>query len=175
MLHPTLRTYALLLLLLALSLPMLGCDDDDDDNPVGADDDHLEAFGVRLIDDGGNVLVTVDGTGVTGSLALTTGSTIGPFELEFLNADGEWEEAHHEEGDDHDHDHGEEEHELEIELEATGVVSVLLGEDDPAVDEHMAFSVIAEAVGSTNLRVVILHEGHEDYVSAWIPVQVSAP
>jgi len=159
--------------LCALALTCLfsfaGCSNSDD-NPAGDDGDHAEAFGTALIV-GSDTLVIADGNVVTGSLAVTFPDTLGPIQVWFLDEDGEWfrPEAH---------DHGplasseDEVVELDVRIENEAMASARLGHED-GEEWEWAFYLNSITTGTTTLRIALLHEGHDDYVSPQIPVVVT--
>lgn len=147
-----------------------GCSDSED-NPAGPDDDHAEAFGTALIV-GTDTLVVVNGNFVTGSLAVMLPDTLGPIQVWFLDESGAWfrPEAH---------DHvplaatEEEVVELDVRVEHPAVATVRLGHED-GEEFEWAFYLNSVAPDTTTLRIALLHEGHDDYVSPRIPVAVTA-
>lgn len=148
-----------------------GCDKDD--NPVDTTEgDHLEAYGVRLML-GDDILAEADGTEVTGVVQVPNGTTTELIELMFLDADGDWYEPEHEhEGEvitEEEHDH-----ELDLGVGDDTVLGYTLGEDIPTADSHWSFTLNGLQEGATTLTVIVLHNGHEDYVSPEIPVTVAA-
>ncbi len=168
---------AALLPLFALLLILPACSDDDD-NPVDAGEtEHLEAFGVRLLL-GETVLVTADGSDVTGTLELTAGVTTDLITVEFLDEDGDWFDPADEDHDheaapaEEDHDH---EHELALVIADNGVATFTLGEDIDDAPSHWSLTLTGVAAGETTLTVKILHEGHDDYVSPEFTVTVVEP
>lgn len=144
----------------------IGCSDDND-NPAGDDSDHAEAFGCILIL-GTDTLATADTSAVTGSITLSVNDTLGPVEVWFLNEDGELFRPEHEEAVPLD----QEGHELDIRVGNSTIASARLGHD---ISEELewAFYLDGLSAGETTLRVVILHEGHDDFTSAQFSLTVT--
>lgn len=139
---------------------------EDEDNPAGEDTDHAEAFGCVLILESDTLAVT-DTSAVNGALNASVGDTLGPIEVWFKNEDGELFRPADEAGP---LDHSA--HELDIRLTEPQFASALLGHEQ-SEELEWAFFLIGQAAGSTSLRVVILHEGHDDFSSALIPLVVA--
>ncbi|MCC6476899.1 hypothetical protein IT157_07555 [bacterium] len=152
---------------LAFAVAFLNGCSDDEDNPAGDDSEHAEAFGCLLIM-GGDTLVRVDSSSVSGALSVTTGDTLGYIEVWFLDEDGDVFRPEH----DHAGPLDEDEHELEIRISDQAIATTELGHE---ISESLewAFEIAGVSSGSTTLRVVILHEGHDDYTSALIPLTVA--
>lgn len=144
----------------------IGCSDDDD-NPAGDDSDHAEAFGCILIF-GTDTLATADTSAVTGSISLSVNDTLGPIEVWFLDENGELFRPEHDVAGPLDV----EEHELDIRVANSTIAVARLGHE---ISEELewAFYLDGLSAGATTLRVVILHEGHDDFTSALFPLTVT--
>lgn len=151
-------------LALAFTALVIGCGDD---NPVddNAHEHHLEAFGVRLYD-GDNLLVEADGVDVTGAIDLAVGDTTSWLSIQFKDEDGEWyaPAEHIEEG---------EEDVFVLDAEVTGDhAEALVGSYDDGTEWTVRFAGLGE--GNDVFRVMTIHEGHEDYVSPELTLNVGA-
>lgn len=145
---------------------LIGCSNDND-NPAGDDSGHAEAFGCVLIL-GADTLATADTSAVTGSISLSVNDTLGPLEVWFLNENGEIFRPEHDGAGLPDV----EEHELDIRVANTTIADARLGHE---ISEELewAFYLDGLSEGATTLRVVILHEGHDDFTSAQFPLTVT--
>ncbi|NUO18217.1 hypothetical protein HUU59_02040 [bacterium] len=144
----------------------IGCSNDDD-NPAGDDSDHAEAFGCVLIL-GTDTLATADTSAVTGSISLSVNDTLGPIEVWFLDENGELFRPEHDVAGPLDV----EEHGLDIRVANTTIADARLGHE-VSEDIEWAFYLDGLSEGATTLRVVILHEGHDDFTSALFPLTVT--
>lgn len=136
-------------------LCFVGCSNSDD-NPAGDDGDHAEVFGVQLLL-GNDTLAVADGTIVTGGVSVAVGDTLGPIAVWFSDEDSHWNLGASEEGTS-----------LDIRLQSD--IPALAIKSDTS---EWHFNLAGVADGTTALRVVILHEGHDDFVSPQIPVVVT--
>lgn len=144
----------------------VGCSEDED-NPAGEDSEHAEAYGCVLIF-GSDTLVTADTTAVTGGLTVAVDDTLGPIEVWFLDEDGDLFRPEHDDAGPLDH----EEHELDIRIEDGTLATASLGHEI-SEEFEWAFYLNGLSAGTTTLRVAILHEGHDDFTSALIPLTVT--
>lgn len=140
-----------------------GCGDADD-NPATHHHNHLEAVGTRLIHES-DTLCTVDGTAVSGGLALTAGDTLQPIQVWFLDEDGDWLQP-----DSDDTDHA-----LDIQVADTSVAKIVLGRNLAAPHTAWSIAAVGRAAGTTSVRMIVIHEDHPDYTSPEIPVTVTTP
>ncbi|MBK6767001.1 MAG: hypothetical protein IPG71_12080 [bacterium] len=161
LLRKSLPQFALAFLILAV-----GCSDEED-NPAGNDTDHAEAYGCALVV-GTDTLAIADSSAVTGGLEVTAGDTLGPVAVWFLDEHGDWFRPEH----DHVVPLDDETHELDVRLTDTNLASVRLGHE---ISEELewAFFLDGSQSGATTLRIAILHEGHDDFTSALIPVAIN--
>ena len=178
----SLKAYSILLLTGAL-LFTTGCEDDEHDHDH--DEDHTDADGFFLAHDGvehyrqfQGVLTTPD---ESGALTVTVGGDL-ELSVHFLDDDGNEIEHSDEEGEEEDHEDG-----LEVTVADTSIAHVEVeghdeegdddGDDDHDHDhdEHgMAIHVEGVSVGSTTFTLALMHDGHSDFTSLGVTVNVVA-
>jgi hypothetical protein len=159
-----------------------GCGEDD--NPIVDDHDeedaqlHADADGFALEVDGAEVYRQFQGTD-SGGLTVGVGKEI-EVHVVFLDASGAevhvGEEA--EEEDEHGHDE-EEIFSLGLSDYDSSIIDIHLeGEEEHAEDEHgdeepWRFEVVGLKIGTTKIKLQLLHGGHPDFTGALlIPVTV---
>ena len=179
----SIKAYSILLLTGAL-LFTTGCEDDDHDHDH--DEDHTDADGFVLQHDGTEhyrqfqgVITTPDGSG---ALTVVVDDEL-ELSVHFLDDDGNEIEHSEEEGEE---DHEDHEDGLEVDVADTNVAHVEVeghedegdddGDDDHDHDhdhdEHgMAIHVEGVSVGSTTFTLMLMHDGHSDFTS--LPVNVN--
>ena len=171
----SIKAYSVLLLTGAL-LFTIGCEDDDHDHDH--DEDHTDADGFVLEHDGTEhyrqfqgVVTTPDGSG---ALTVTVDGDL-ELSVHFLDDDGNEIEHSEEEGEE-DHEDG-----LEVTVADESVAHVEVeghdeeGGDDHDHDEHgMAIHVEGVSVGSTTFTLALMHDGHSDFTSLPVTVNVVA-
>ena len=176
----SLKAYSILLLTGAM-LFTIGCEDetaDDHDHEEG----HTDADGFVLEHDGTEhyrqfqgEITTPDGSG---ALTVTVGGDL-ELTVHFLDNDGDEIEHSDEEGEE-DHEDG-----LEITVADESIAHVEVGghdeegdddgDDDHDHDEHgMAIHVEGVSVGSTTFTLMLMHDGHSDFTSLPVNVNVVA-
>ena len=178
----SLKAYSILLLTGAL-LFTTGCEDDEHDHDH--DEDHTDADGFVLEHDGvehyrqfQGVITTPD---ESGALTVTVGGDL-ELSVHFLDDDGNEIEHSDEEGEEEDHEDG-----LEVTVADTSIAHVEVeghdeegdddGDDDHDHDhdEHgMAIHVEGVSVGSTTFTLALMHDGHSDFTSLGVTVNVVA-
>ena len=173
-----LKTYATVLLTGAM-LFTIGCEDDDhDDHEEGhtdADGFVLEHNGTEHYRQFQGEITTPDGSG---ALTVTVGGDL-ELTVHFLDDDGNEIEHSDEEGEE-DHEDG-----LEITVADESIAHVEVeghdeegdddGDDDHDHDEHgMAIHVEGVSVGSTTFTLMLMHDGHSDFTSLPVNVNVVA-
>jgi len=178
----SLKAYSILLLTGAL-LFTTGCEDDEHDHDH--DEDHTDADGFFLEHDGvehyrqfQGVITTPD---ESGALTVTVGGDL-ELSVHFLDDDGNEIEHSDEEGEEEDHEDG-----LEVTVADTSIAHVEVeghdeegdddGDDDHDHDhdEHgMAIHVEGVSVGSTTFTLALMHDGHSDFTSLGVTVNVVA-
>ena len=178
----SLKAYSILLLTGAL-LFTTGCEDDEHDHDH--DEDHTDADGFVLKHDDvehyrqfQGVITTPD---ESGALTVTVGGDL-ELSVHFLDDDGNEIEHSDEEGEEEDHEDG-----LEVTVADTSIAHVEVeghdeegdddGDDDHDHDhdEHgMAIHVEGVSVGSTTFTLALMHDGHSDFTSLGVTVNVVA-
>ncbi|MCA9783244.1 MAG: hypothetical protein KDC10_09405 [Calditrichaeota bacterium] len=149
-----------LLAIAVVATTLVGCSDDD----THAEEEHLDATGSALVFEGDTLVKATSGNAsdVSGLVTLAMGDTLGPCQVLFLSDEGAWFIPEEEEGEAHaEHEHG-------LEIRSTGGFS---GFGDA---ETWQVWFVPSAVGTGSFRLAVLHEGHDDYVSPLLPVQVVA-
>jgi len=147
-----LKKYLYLMLIVIIPLFLLHCKDD---NPVDDDEsEHAEAEGLIITSPTDTVFIYKEGT-VTGTLQIKTGQTSPMLTVQFYDADGDVFQP--------DTDH----HQLGYEISNTSFLQLIEQTGTP-----WQFVLKGLTVGSTNFRIKILHEGHDDFVSGLMPVTV---
>lgn len=144
----------------------VGCSEDDD-NPAGDDSEHAEAYGCVLLF-GLDTLAIADTTAVTGGLTVAVDDTLGPIEVWFLDEHGDPFRPQRDDAGPLDED----EHELDIRIVNGTLATARLGHEI-SEEFEWAFFLNGLSTGATTLRVAILHEGHDDFTSALIPLTVT--
>lgn len=141
-----------LFVLAALAITiMTSCDDDDPE----VHDDHFETVGLVISVDGTEVLRLQDNQ-VTGSLALAADGEI-TCTVQFILEDGDIETPH-----------GDEVLELSVEVDDAATAEVR----DVNSDVY-SFVLHGKQEGSAEVTISLLHEGHADYVSLPLPLEVA--
>lgn len=129
-------------------------------NSVSSDDsEHSEPEGFRLKMNGVTLVEQLPDQGVSNSITLTVDEESSLISVWFINHDGEEFQPDVEEG-----------HSLGYQFSTEGVVAFEQHDEDGAWNFHLH----GEAAGTTNFSVIILHGGHNDFVSQNIPVTVTA-
>ncbi len=152
------RTTITGLLVLLVSLLMVSCSDDD--NPASdSHSEHMDAVGVALVMDGDTLAMatSADAADVSGGVEVAEGATLGPILVHFLDDEGNWFRPETDEDGDHS-----------LELRYSTLVA------DITVDTaNWSFTVEGVEAESSALRVAILHEDHDDYLSPELPLIVT--
>ncbi len=148
------RYVTLMLCILALVFVLPACSDDD--SPIEGDDDHFEAVGLFLRQNGQEV-VRVENNQVTGAIALEESELSSLISINFLLEDG---------GDGTPEDEG---HSLGWEIADTDIAEIVQHDDDG----KWRFHVRALEHGNTTIVFRLLHNDHADYVSPPIEIQVT--
>ena len=170
-----------LLAILSLTLFFTSCEDD----PVSSPEEHFEAAGYVILNENEEVIFRVfEGqvdNSISESLTINLADGMGEFEVHFLDEDGDdigTPEGDHddhddlngssieEEDEDHDddHDHEEGEYSLSVEVQDEGIATVETHEWE------LEFTPVA--VCSTQMRIQSLHDGHADFTSPFVPLEV---
>jgi hypothetical protein len=168
-----------LLAILSLTIFFTSCEDD----PVTPSEEHFEAVGYIILNENEEVIFRVfdgqvDNT-IADALVINLADGMGEFEVHFLDEDGDdigTPEGDHdhdhlqgssieEEDDDHDdHDHEEGEYELSVEVQDEGIAT--------AEAHEWEVELTPVAVGTTQMRIQIMHEEHADFTSPFVPLEV---
>lgn len=172
-----------LLAILSLMVFFTSCEDD----PVTPSEEHFEAVGYIILNENEEVIFRVfdgqvDNT-IADALVINLADGMGEFEVHFLDEDGDdigTPEGDHdhddhddlkgssieEEDDDHDddHDHEEGEYELSVEVQDEGIAT--------AEAHEWEVELTPVAVGTTQMRIQIMHEEHADFTSPFVPLEV---
>lgn len=139
---------------LLLAGMMISCSDDD--NPAGGNEGaHMDAVGVALVMDG-DTLVKAEGQAITGELELHVGESLGPVLAHSLDDEGLWYRPEFVPDGAH-----------ELALSWNGLVCAAT-----INQENWEFTLEGLEEAETALRVRILHEGHDDYVSPELPLHI---
>lgn len=152
-------------LLLVAMTAMTGCGDNSVTNTTD-EGEHLEAFGVRVLD-GETQLAEADGTDVTGSLTATVGDTSEWYNVWFMDDAGEWFNPVLADSVE------------EVDIAHTLIVRFTEPKADAIVGNYAdgtkwRFKLTGLEAGNTTVRFVVTHHEHDDYVSPEIPVQIEA-
>lgn len=127
-------------------------------NPTDSDEhEHDIAEGFRLKLSGTTVIEQLPDQDPTGSFNLITGEETDLITVYFLDH----------EGDEFQPD--EEEYTLNYTFDDEGIAEFEQHDEDGAWSFHLH----AEAVGSTNMAIIMMHGGHSDFTSAKFQIQVS--
>ena len=157
---------AILFSFLFVSIFLVGCDDTDSVTPS---ENHFEAAGYIIKNDSDSTVFKVlkgqvDNT-IAESFVLMLADGSSKYTIEFLDEDGN--NIGIPEHDDHE-EHGdteeEEEHELSFEIEDITLAQFDITEWD--------INISPLKIGKTNFRIQILHEGHPDFTSPYVPMEI---
>ncbi|MFN3194375.1 MAG: hypothetical protein ACE364_00320 [Chlorobiota bacterium] len=165
-----------LLAFLSLTVFFTSCEDD----PVTPSEEHFEAVGYIILNENEEVIFRVfEGqvdNSISESLIINLADGMGEFEVHFLDEGGddigtpEGDHDHdHEDGlgveeEDDDHDHEEGEYSLSIEVQDEGIAI--------AESHEWEVELTPIAVGTTQMRIQIMHEEHADFTSPFVPLEV---
>lgn len=170
-----------LLAILSLTLFLTSCEDD----PVSPPEEHFEAAGYVILNENEEVIFRVfEGqvdNSISESLTINLADGMGEFEVHFLDEDGDdigtpegdhdHDDHDHEDGlgieeedEDDDHDHEEGEYSLSVEVQDEGIAT--------AEAHEWEVELTPVAVGSTQMRIQTLHDGHADFTSPFVPLEV---
>lgn len=139
--------------ILIISILLISCS-----NPTDSDDhEHDIAEGFRLNLSGTTVIEQLPDDDPTGSLNLISGEETGLLTVYFLNHDGD------------EFQPDEEEYSLDYTFDDEGIVEFEQHEKDGAWSFHLH----AEAVGTTNMAIIMMHGGHSDFTSGKFQIQVN--
>lgn len=165
-----------LLAILSLTIFFTSCEDD----PVTPSEEHFEAAGYVILNENEEVIFRVfegqvDNT-IADALVINLADGMGEFEVHFLDEDGDdigTPEGDHDhdhlqgssiEEEDDDHDHEEGEYELSVEVQDEGIAT--------AEAHEWEVELTPVAVGTTQMRIQIMHEEHADFTSPFVPLEV---
>jgi hypothetical protein len=159
-----------LLAILSLTLFLTSCDDDDS---VFPSEEHFEAVGYILLDENDDVVFRlfegqVDNS-ISESVSVNLADGVGEYHVHFLDEDGK--DIGTPEGE-HDHEEDDEEHEEHGDEETSFSVEVQ-DEEIATVEAHeWEVEITPVTVGATQMRIQILHDGHVDFTSPFVPLEV---
>lgn len=127
-------------------------------NPTDSDDhEHDIAEGFRLKLSGTTVIEQLPDEDPTGSFDLIAGEETALITVYFLNHDGD------------EFQPDEEEYSLDYTFDDEGIVEFEQHDEDGAWSFHLH----AEAAGTTNMAIMMMHGGHSDFTSGKFQIQVS--
>lgn len=157
-----------LLAILSLTIFFNSCDDSDTVTPS---EEHFEAVGYILLNDNDEVVFRlfegqVDVT-ISESVAVNLADGMGEYHVHFLDEDGNdigTPEGEHDHEEETEEEHEEEETTLSVEVQDEGVATVEAHEWE--------VEITPIAVGSTQMRIQILHNGHADFNSPFVPLVI---
>ncbi len=157
-----------LLAILSLTVFFTSCDDSDTVTPS---EEHFEAVGYVLLNDNDEVVFRlfegqVDVT-ISESVAVNLADGISEYHVHFLDEDGNdigTPEGEHDHEEETEEEHGDEETTLTVEVQDEGVATVEAHEWE--------VEITPVAVGSTQMKIQILHNGHADFNSPFVPLEV---
>lgn len=152
--------------LLLVSILFVGCDDTETVTPS---EEHFEAAGYIIKNESDSTIFKVlkgrvDNT-LSESFVLLLADGIQEFTVEFLDEDGNnIGIPEHNEHEEHGDTEEGEEHELSFELEDNSIAQIDIHEWE--------LDITPLNNGTTNFRVQILHEGHPDFTSPYVPMEI---
>lgn len=141
-------------LLLLFVLFINSCEDD----PVSNQEDHFEAIGTAIYDATGAIAVSIIGGVTTDTLVIENGKLSDHFDVKFYD---ENENIIDPPNDEH----------IELGYEI-GDTSVVGWWQHPGEEGGFEFHLDGKKIGITNLQLFIQHEGHNDYRSGKININV---
>lgn len=141
-------------IILFLFILVTGCDDNPTENE---EHDHFEAVGL-VITDSGNEIVRNENGQVTGKITVKNGEETALLRIKFI--------------DEHDGDlvtPTEDEYTLGYTIDDETVAEF----EQHSEDGKWNFHIHGKKIGSTTIEIKILHEGHSDFVSLPITIEVT--
>lgn len=157
---------AIIISILFTSLFLASCDDSDSVTPS---EEHFEAAGYIIKNENDSTVFKVlkgqvDNT-ISESFTLLLADGSQNFTIEFLDEDGNnigipEHEDHEESEEEEEH----EEHELEFQMEDDSIINIEIDEWE--------LNITPLKIGETNFRIQILHEGHPDFTSPFVPIEI---
>lgn len=124
----------------------------------GNEEEHPEPEGFVLKMNGQIIVEQLPDQSVTGEFQLTANDTTDLVTIFFLDHDSN--EFQPEEA----------ENSLDYEFDNEGIANF----EQNAEDGKWSFLIHAEAEGTTNLRLKLMHNGHEDFTTQYFPINVTA-
>lgn len=124
----------------------------------GNEEEHSEPEGFVLKMNGQIIVEQLPDQSVTGEFELTAGQETDLVTIFFLDHDGE--EFQPEEA----------ENSLGYEFDTQGIANF----EQHTEDGKWSFHIHAEAEGTTNLRLKLMHSGHSDFTTQYFPINVAA-
>lgn len=129
-------------------------------NSTSSEEEHDHAEGFRLKMNGQTIVEQLpESTTISGEFELTPGQETDLITIYFLSDDGD------------EFQYEEEDYSLGYEFEDSGIAEF----EQHAEDGKWSFHLHAEAEGITDLRLMLMHNGHSDFTSQDIHVHVEAP
>ncbi len=157
---------AILISILFISLFFISCDENDTVTPS---EEHFEAAGYIIKNENDSTVFKVlkgqvDNTiSETFTLLLADGSQ--NFTIEFLDEDGNnIGNPEHEDHEESEEEEEHEEHELEFQMEDDSIINIEIDEWE--------LNITPLKIGGTTFRIQILHEGHPDFTSPFVPIEI---
>ncbi len=146
-----------------ISILLTGCDDTDSVTPS---EDHFEAAGYIIKNANDSTVFKVlkgqvDNT-ISESFVLILAEDSQKYTIEFLDEDGK--NIGIPEHDEHEDSEEDEEHELNFEIEDINFAQFDITEWE--------INISPLKVGETTFRIQILHEGHPDFTSPYVPMVI---
>ena len=154
---------AILISILFISLFFISCDENDTVTPS---EEHFEAAGYIIKNENDSTVFKVlkgqvDNT-ITESFTLLLADGSQNFTIEFLDEDGN--NIGIPEHEDHKETEAKEEHELEFQMEDDSIINIEIDEWE--------LNLTPLKIGGTTFRIQILHEGHPDFTSPFVPIEI---
>jgi hypothetical protein len=160
---------AILISILFITLFFISCDENDTVTPS---EEHFEAAGYIIKNENDSTVFKVlkgqvDNT-ISESFTLLLADGSQNFTIEFLDEDGNnIGNPEHEDHEDHEESEEEEEHEeheLEFQMEDDSIINIEIDEWE--------LNLTPLKIGGTTFRIQVLHEGHPDFTSPFVPIEI---
>lgn len=146
--------YMFLVVVIA-ALVFNGCSES---NPVDHDDDHARGVGIKITQSGATVVSYKYDEPVVGALTAKVGELSPAYDFQLIDEDGDAYTP----STDH--------HELRWEIANTSIAELWQHEGEEGGFE---FHVRGLAAGSTTVVFKVYHEGHADFVSKAVPINIT--
>lgn len=143
-----------ILVVFSILFVVYGCGDS---NPVESEEEHFEAIGLFILSDS-DTLVIYEGGVVSGEIDVDNGDLTSLLHVEFLTEDGDIGLPPNDEWS------------MDWSIADTSFADLIAN----AVElQQYNFFILGKKVGTTTIKIIINHQGHKDFESKEIPIEVT--